>query len=50
MIDVPDELSDEQQQAVDELSHAFGDDPRANLFDNGGSARDAEDAKAGSER
>ncbi len=50
VIDVPDHLSDEQQHAVDELSRAFGDDPRANLFNNGGSARAAGDAKAGSER
>ncbi len=49
MIDVPDQLSDEQQHAVDELSRAFGDDPRANLFD-GGSDRAADDAKAGTER
>jgi molecular chaperone DnaJ len=49
VIDVPDHLSDEQQHAVDELSRAFGDDPRANLF-NGGSDRAADDAKAGTER
>jgi molecular chaperone DnaJ len=50
VIDVPDHLSDEQQHAVDELSRAFGEDPRANLFNNGGSSRAADDAKAGSER
>ena len=49
VIDVPDHLSDEQQNAVDELSRTFGDDPRASLF-NGGSDRAADDAKAGTER
>jgi molecular chaperone DnaJ len=44
-IDVPDELSAEQQSAVDELSKAFGGDPRAGLFANG--AKADETAKAG---
>jgi molecular chaperone DnaJ len=38
VIDVPDELSEEQQHAVDELSRTFGGDPRAGLFGNGAGA------------
>jgi hypothetical protein len=49
---VPDHLSDEQQKAVDELQHTFGEDPRAGLFGNGapGSSQPAGDASAGGER
>jgi molecular chaperone DnaJ len=57
VIDVPDHLSEEQQQAIDALSRTMGEDPRASLFPNGASpeggsqrasARDA--AAAGEER
>jgi molecular chaperone DnaJ len=50
VIDVPDNLSKEQEQAVDALSKAMGGDPRAGLFENGSdrsSERDAESANAG---
>jgi molecular chaperone DnaJ len=50
VIDVPDKLSKEQEQAVEALSQAMEGDPRAGLFQNGadGSAqRDATAAKAG---
>jgi molecular chaperone DnaJ len=36
VIDVPDHLSDEQQQAIDALAGTLGEDPRAALFGNGG--------------
>jgi molecular chaperone DnaJ len=35
VIDVPDHLSKEQQEAVDTFSQTFGGDPRAGLFPNG---------------
>jgi molecular chaperone DnaJ len=35
VIDVPDKLSEEQEQAVEALSRTLGGDPRAGLFDNG---------------
>jgi molecular chaperone DnaJ len=35
VIDVPDHLSEEQQEAVEKLSQTFGEDPRAGLFSNG---------------
>jgi molecular chaperone DnaJ len=38
VIDVPEHLSDEQQQAVEELSRTLGGDPRAGLFANGDTA------------
>jgi molecular chaperone DnaJ len=51
VIDVPQELSEEQQSAVDELSRTLGGDPRAGLFQNGSQAREApaeeDTAKAG---
>ena len=52
VIDVPKDLSDEQQEAVDELSKAFNGDPRANLFARrapraGGDARPATSDEAG---
>ena len=57
VIDVPEHLSDEQQKAVEELSHSFGGDPRAGLFGNGSAAgtseaasREAGEAAAGGER
>ncbi len=37
VIDVPDHLSEEQQQAIDALSRTMGEDPRAGLFRNGAS-------------
>ncbi|MCW3068453.1 MAG: dnaJ [Solirubrobacterales bacterium] len=50
VIDVPDNLSEEQEQAVEALSRTMGGNPRAGLFENGseGSAtRDPASAKAG---
>jgi molecular chaperone DnaJ len=53
VIDVPQDLSKEQQSAVDQLSKTLGGDPRAGLFksENGkaakGGAPDADHAKAG---
>ena len=52
VIDVPQHLSDEQQQAVEALSESLhGDDPRARLFENGATggagASEQEAAKAG---
>jgi molecular chaperone DnaJ len=53
VIDVPQDLSKEQQSAVDQLSKTLGGDPRAGLFksENGkaakGGATDADHAKAG---
>ena len=38
MIDVPRELSKEQQSAVEQLSRTLGGDPRAGLFQNGATA------------
>ncbi len=50
VIDVPDHLSDEQQQAVEELSKSLGGaDPRAGLFGNG-APRQASSAEEGSEQ
>jgi molecular chaperone DnaJ len=46
VIDVPDHMSEEQQQAVEELSRAFGGDPRSGLFENGSHASAASGAKA----
>ena len=45
VIDVPDTLSKEQEQAVEALSQTMGEDPRAGLFRNG--AQSAEGAAAG---
>jgi molecular chaperone DnaJ len=39
VIDVPKELSKEQQEAVEALSKTMGGDPRAQLFPNGGAPR-----------
>ena len=53
VIDVPEHLSEEQQQAVDELSKTLGGDPRARLFPNGSAGQGEaakEDAAAGGER
>jgi molecular chaperone DnaJ len=52
VIDVPENLSEEQQKAVDELSRTLGGDPRAGLFGNGaaGSSEHADEAKTGGER
>jgi molecular chaperone DnaJ len=49
LIDVPDELSDEQQKAVDELSRTLGgEDPRARLFgDVAGAGASASEKAAG---
>jgi molecular chaperone DnaJ len=50
VIDVPENLSEEQQKAVDELSRTFGgDDPRAGLF-NGSAGHAAREASGGGER
>jgi molecular chaperone DnaJ len=38
VIDVPQNLSKEQQSAVDQLSKTFGGDPRAGLFPKNGSS------------
>lgn len=38
VIDVPEHLSEEQQQAVEELSRTLGGDPRGKLFGNGSTA------------
>ncbi len=38
VIDVPEHLSKEQEQAVEELSKTLGGDPRASLFENGSAA------------
>ena len=45
VIDVPKDLSKEQQHAVEEMSKAFGGDPRARLFAASGSARTDASAK-----
>jgi molecular chaperone DnaJ len=51
VIDVPENLSDEQQKAVDELSRTFGSgDPRAALFGGQNGAGAGEKAKEGGER
>ncbi len=52
VIDVPENLSEEQQKAVDELSRTLGGDPRAGLFGNGAasSTEHADEAKTGGER
>src|SRR5271166_33907 len=47
VIDVPEHLSEEQQQAVEALSQTLGDNPRARLFQNGDAAQDAATAKSG---
>ena len=41
VIDVPENLTEEQQKAVDELSRTLGTDPRSALFGNGQAPRDA---------
>jgi molecular chaperone DnaJ len=47
VIDVPDHLSEEQQQAIDALSRTMGEDPRAALFQNGASAGGAASSAGG---
>jgi molecular chaperone DnaJ len=52
VIQVPENLSDEQEKAVEALSQTLGDDPRAALFENGSAAARAPEAgaaKAGEE-
>jgi molecular chaperone DnaJ len=53
VIQVPENLSDEQEKAVEALSQTLGDDPRAALFENGAAAAarapEADAAKAGEE-
>jgi molecular chaperone DnaJ len=52
VIDVPQNLSEEQQKAVDELSRTMGSDPRSALFPNGsdaGASTQATGAGKGSE-
>ncbi len=46
MIDVPEHLSKEQQEAVEALSKSLGGDPRAGLFPNGAAAKDADASEA----
>ena len=48
MIDVPQNLSKEQESAIEELSKTLGGDPRAGLFAKNGSAagNDATDSGA----
>ena len=48
VIDVPDQLSDEQREAVEALSKSLPGDPRAGLFAEGASAQ-AANAGAGGE-
>ncbi len=47
IIDVPEHLSKEQEQAVEALSRTLGEDPRAGLFPNGSPEGDRDAAKAG---
>jgi molecular chaperone DnaJ len=48
VIDVPEKLSKEQEEAVEELSRTLGGDPRAGLFKNGAASADtAADAGKG---
>jgi molecular chaperone DnaJ len=49
VIDVPKELNEEQQAAVDALSKTMGGDPRAGLFPNGGAPREAARTQAGAD-
>jgi molecular chaperone DnaJ len=46
VIDVPDNLSKEQEQAVEALSKTLGGDPRAGLFENGSAGSTHEDPAA----
>jgi molecular chaperone DnaJ len=48
VIDVPQNLSEEQQKAVDELSRTMGADPRSALFPNGAGAGDSTEATGAS--
>jgi DnaJ-class molecular chaperone len=50
VIDVPKDLSAEQQQALDVLSKTMDSDPRKGLFENGAKAAGAAGEPAGSER
>ena len=45
VIDVPKDLNEDQQQAVEELSKAFNGDPRARLFAASASTRSASEQK-----
>jgi molecular chaperone DnaJ len=47
VIDVPEKLSKEQEQAVEALSKTLDGNPRAGLFANGAAPEDAAAAKAG---
>jgi molecular chaperone DnaJ len=47
VIDVPDRLSKEQEEAVDALSKTLDGDPRARLFENGSAPEGAPSATAG---
>jgi molecular chaperone DnaJ len=44
VIDVPEQLSEEQEQAVEALSQTLHGDPRAGLFQNGATAADGRSA------
>jgi molecular chaperone DnaJ len=46
VIDVPGQLNEEQQQAVEALSKTLRGDPRASLFENGAGAYESDTAKA----
>ena len=47
VIDVPQELSKEQQSAVEQLSKTLGGDPRAGLFQNGARRRQGRRCRGG---
>ena len=49
VIDVPKELSKEQQDAVDALSKTLHDDPRGRLFPNGSAPREAAGSQTAAE-
>jgi molecular chaperone DnaJ len=49
VIDVPKELSEEQQEAVEALSKTMHDDPRGRLFPNGSAPREAAGSPAGTD-
>jgi len=50
VIDVPDELSKEQEEAIEALSQTLGEDPRAGLFENGAAHSGADAPKVGKKK
>ncbi len=46
VIDIPEKLSKEQEKAVEALSKAMGEGPRAGLFENGGASEGSASTKA----